>query len=321
MKTLKLKIALRDKNISVQPRNYGNIETSERIRLYYSANKGQTHEEKVERFFSHGSILRSQQDNGYLSFGYWTKKGEKYYQAAQSLVDLLLSKETPLSRGIILNVACGNGSETFDFYKYMKPEKIVAIDITAAHIEYAQKIVQDRNLVDKIKFEKQDACILPYGSKTFAYVIGVEGPSQFNTREQFLKRAYDVLEPNGVLLLTDVIVHNDVAQKSWLNRKIGQILSKHWYMPKPNWMNFERYSQMLQDIGFRIDFFKGIGANVYPGFVRFNLKISSIINALRVRGFRNGLGLTFLSWLLGLASKRGMVDYAYIRATKFEVSS
>jgi hypothetical protein len=31
-----------------------------------------THENKVEKFYSHGSDTRGFQDGGYLSFGYWT---------------------------------------------------------------------------------------------------------------------------------------------------------------------------------------------------------------------------------------------------------
>jgi ubiquinone/menaquinone biosynthesis C-methylase UbiE len=316
METSNLQNTYMDKNISVQVPQPKRRKDYKPLKSNNSRIKNQTHEEKVERFFSHGSNRRAKQENGFLSFGYWTKSGQNYFQAAENLLELLLSKETPLNHGNILDVACGYGSETFKIYEVLKPDKIIAIDITSAHIEYAKRIALEQNLHDKISFEKQDACILPFQSKFFAYVIGVEGPSQFNTREQFLKRAYEVLEPNGVLLLTDVIIHKDVAQKNWLNRRIGNILSKQWYIPEPNWMNFEKYNQMLVDIGFKVDVIKGIGANVYPGFARFNTMWSSIKNAIRVRGLGIGLGLTFISWLLGIASKKGLLDYAYIRAVK-----
>jgi ubiquinone/menaquinone biosynthesis C-methylase UbiE len=278
--------------------------------------KKDTHEEKVDKFFSHGSNLRALQEGGFLSFGYWTKKGQDYHQAAEDLLELFLSHETSLNRGVILDVACGYGAETFKIYDKLKPDKIIAIDITSAHIEYAKKIALERNLADKICFDKQDACILPFQSNYFAFVIGIEGPSQFNTREQFLKRAYDVLEPNGILLLTDVLVHKDVAQKNWFNRRLRRTISKHWYMPEPNWMNSGQYNQMLIDIGYKVDFIQSIGANVYSGFAKYNMRWSSIRNAIHVRGLRIGLGLTIISWLLGVASRRGMIDYAYIKAVK-----
>lgn len=212
-----------------------------------------THEEKVDKFFSHGSKQRALQEGGFLSFGYWTKQGQDYHQAAEDLLNLLLSKETKLNRGIILDVACGYGSETFKINEILNPDKIIGIDITSAHIEYAKKIATERNLSDKIIFDKQDACILPFQSNYFAYVIGIEGPCQFNTRKQFLQRAYSVLEPKGVLLLTDIIVDKKIAQKNWLNRRIRNIVSKHWYMPESNWMNNAEYNQMVMEIGFKVD--------------------------------------------------------------------
>ncbi len=279
-------------------------------------NTAQTHEEKVEKFFSHGAETRAIQEDGFLSFGYWTIRGQNYHQAAESLLELLLSNERPLGRGTVLDVACGYGTETFRIYNKLKPDKIVGIDITSAHIKYAKKMAIEQDVAEKISFKKQDACILPFKSETFTHVIGIEGPSQFNTREKFLKRAYDVLEPDGVLLLADVIIHKNTARKGWLNRKIGRILSKQWYIPEPNWMNFEKYRKMLVGIGFKVDLMKGIGANVYTGFARFNTKWSSIKNAIAVRGLGTGIGLTIISWLLGIAFKRGMLDYAYIRAVK-----
>ena len=58
--------------------------------------------------------------------------------------------------------------------------------------------------------------------------------------------------------------------------------------------------------------------HVYPGFAKFNMKISSIINAVKVRGFRIGVALTFISWLLGFTYKIGMTDYVLIKAVKHQ---
>ncbi len=316
MKPMKLETSCKNDNDILQSCLQKKRGKSKSIAYTDYRNKAQTHEEKVEKFFSHGANIRAIQENGFLSFGYWTIKGQNYSQAAESLLELLLSKETPLNCGTILDVACGYGTETFRILESLKPEKVIGIDITSAHIEYAKTIALKRNIAEKISFEKQDACILPFKPESFKYVIGVEGPSQFNTREQFLKRAYDVLETDGVLLLADIIIHKNKARKGWLNWGIGRILSKQWYVPQPNWMNFVRYRKMLVDIGYKVDTIKGIGVNVYNGFAKFNTRWSSIKNAIAVRGFWTGIGLTFISWLLGIAFRRGMLDYAYIRAVK-----
>jgi len=46
-----------------------------------------THENKVERFYSHGSDRRGSQEGGFLSFGYWTNESNNYHQAAETLIN------------------------------------------------------------------------------------------------------------------------------------------------------------------------------------------------------------------------------------------
>ena len=65
-----------------------------------------SHENKVERFYSHGSDKRRFQEGGYLSFGYWTDEKIDYHQAAEALINHILRFENPLNSGMVLNVAC-----------------------------------------------------------------------------------------------------------------------------------------------------------------------------------------------------------------------
>jgi len=275
-----------------------------------------THENKVERFYSHGSDLRRFQEGGYLSFGYWKNEIIDYHQAVEALINYVLKFEKPLNGGMILNVACGYGTETLKIYEKICPERIIAIDITDSHIEYAKLQINSLNLSDRIHFKKMDACKLNFPPNSFNYIIGIEGPAHFNTREIFLKKAYEVLKPGGILLLSDIIVDKIETGKNLYNRIIGNFCAKHWHMPKANWMSIEEMKELLKQIGFVIDTDESLGENVYPGFSRFNLKLKSIKNAIHTRGIRIGLGLTFISWLLGYVYRRKLIDYVFLRAIK-----
>ncbi|HLD48213.1 MAG TPA: methyltransferase domain-containing protein, partial [Desulfobaccales bacterium] len=195
------------------------------------------------------------------------------------------------------------------------------IDITKAHIQFAQQIAAERKLSDRIKFVKMDACELKFDPESFSYAIAIEGPAHFNSREEFLKQVYLVLEPKGVLLLSDIIVNTKVAQKNLFNRWLSKLCAKHWLMPRENWMTLEEFEKMLKDIGYDCISVRGVGENVYLGFARFNLKLSSIVNAMRIRGPRLGIGLTFISWLLGFLYRRGIIDYTLVRAVKRPAAS
>lgn len=275
-----------------------------------------THEQQVERFYTHGSNQRGFQEGGFLSLGYWQDRHQNYHQAVDSLINHLLIAEKPLNNGTVLNVACGYGAETMEIYEKLHPEKIVAIDITGPHIEFAKTRVNGSDLEDKIKFEKMDACLLPFKPNTFKYVIGIEGPAHFNTRKKFLQKAYEVMANDGVLLLADITVNNEVGKKNIINKIIGDSCAKHWYMPKENRMSTDEMLDMLKKIGFTVDTCEVAGDKVYPGFAKFNLKWSSIVNALKIRGFWPGSGLTIISWMLGYLYKEKMIDYVFIRATK-----
>jgi len=275
-----------------------------------------THEEKVEKFYSHGAEQRSAQENGFLSFGYWDNNTNNYTIAVKNLLNLVLGNEKPLNRDLILNVACGYGSETFIIYERLLPEKIIAIDITEAHINHARCEAEKRRLSDKIHFTKMDACRLPFEAGSFQYVIGIEGPAHFNSREKFLKKGFEVLKPGGVLLLSDIIVDRAAARKNLFYRILSRICSKYWHMPETNWMTIDDLKRILEKIGFRQITIECIGEYVYPGFARFNTKWSSIINALKIRGIRLGIGLTLISWLLGFVYRLGMTDYVFIKAIK-----
>ena len=275
-----------------------------------------THEEKVERFYSHGADLRAAQEGGLLSFGYWTESTVDYRQATEDLLARVLKEETPAHCGTVLNVACGNGMETFRIWEALRPEKIVAIDVTEAHIAFANKAARRRGLAEKITFQKADACAFSQPSNSMSYVIGIEGPAHFNTRAVFLEKAYDLLEPNGVLLLTDVIMKGDVANRSFFHRMLAGLCSKQWHVPKDNWTNLLDYRRLLSRIGFTVGSLESIGHHVFPGFARYNLRWSSLATATRTRGWRIGIGLTFISCLLALVYRLGLSDYVYVRALK-----
>jgi ubiquinone/menaquinone biosynthesis C-methylase UbiE len=275
-----------------------------------------THESKVEKFYSHGSETRGLQEGGYLSFGYWTSGIKHYHQAVETLIDRILKSEHSLNQGKVLNVARGYGAETIRIYEKIKPESIIAIDITGAHIDFARQKAESENLSAHIQFEKMDACKLSFENASFDYVIGIEGPAHFNTREMFLQKAYQILKPKGILLLSDIIVNKKVTEQNYLNKLIGRFCAKHWFMPRENWMSIPKFKAQIEKLGFKIDSLESAGKNVYPGFSKYNLKWKSIINAVHTRGIRIGLALTFISWLLGYVYRRGMIDYVLLRAIK-----
>lgn len=275
-----------------------------------------THERKVEKLYSHGSKKRATQEGGFLSFGYWHNDKMEYCDAVECLLDRVLQFEQKKEAGKILNVACGYGAETFKIYEKIRPAQIVAIDITQAHIDHAGQQAKKLNLHEKIDFRKMDACKALYQANSFDYIIGIEGPAHFNTREAFLKNAFQMLKDKGILLLSDIMVNKNEFRRNWYNRIVGKLCSRFWLMPRANWISTSDLIELLEKIGYKVDHAESAGHKVFPGFASFNLKTKSIKNAILTRGIFAGLGITAISWMLGHVYKRNLIDYVLIRAVK-----
>lgn len=194
-----------------------------------------THEQQVERFYSHGSKKRAHEADGFLSFGYRHNKKHDYFTAAENLLAYVLKKTSCTEGGVVLNVACGYGAETFRLYERLKATVVYAIDITSDHIAHAKKRAEEMLLSSKIIFEKGDACNLGYADNTFTQVIGIEGPAHFNTRQEFLRESFRTLQKRGSLILTDITINSDTFKHNVFKKIITRRGSKLRKMPKENW--------------------------------------------------------------------------------------
>jgi len=276
----------------------------------------ESHEEGVEKFYSHGAKNRAHQADGFLSFGYWDKDTREYYDAAEKLVKFFLEEGKIENPENVLDVACGYSAESFRFYDYLKPKQMRCIDITQAHIDFSKKKAEEKNLQDKLIFEKKDACRTGYPSEFFSHILGIEGPAHFNTRMDFFRECYRLLKKKGKLLLTDITFDPSKTSKHPFIRKITELGSRRWHMPQENWVSVEKYCQQLREVGFKVEKCLKIGDRVFPAFARYNTRMISMLRAIKTRGLPLGIGLSFISWLLGYGYRRGVIDYIFIKAEK-----
>ncbi|HPA71221.1 MAG TPA: methyltransferase domain-containing protein [Spirochaetota bacterium] len=284
--------------------------------FFASIDKRKSHEEKVERFYSHGSRRRARVADGFLSFGYWERDTRDYHASAENLVRYFIRESNIVNPSAILNVACGNGAESLRFYESFKPGKMCCIDITADHIENAREKVAGRNDLAGISFEKRDAANTGYPDAAFSHVIGIEGPAHFNTRRKFFAECHRVLRGRGELVLTDIILNAQNARQRFFLPWLTRFISKHWHMPEENRVRISEYREHLEEAGFGEISITPIGDRVFNGFAKNNIRLSSIARAVRVRGPVAGLGLAALSWFLGYGYRMGIIDYIFVRARK-----
>jgi ubiquinone/menaquinone biosynthesis C-methylase UbiE len=271
------------------------------------------HEQAVERFYSYGAESRAFEADGFLSFGYWKDGTASYDEAAENLLHLVLAVGALREPEQMLNVACGNGSETTRIYRSLKPEKIYGIDITRLHIETCRRKAAELGLSDRLVFQHGDACKTDFPAEMFSHVVGIEGPAHFNTREAFFEESHRVLKPGGVLLLTDTVVNKP---QSLAATAVEELCLGAWHVPRENWVDAAEYRKQLERHGFEVELVQLIGDRVFPGYASFNLQPDAILSTMKMRGLAVGLGHTFISWLLGYGYRLGLCDYLVVKAHK-----
>ena len=282
-----------------------------------------SHEKKVERFYSTGSkkrkcdyTNRKPHDEGFLSFGYWEKDTKTYLEATKNLLYFFTENSGITRPTRMLNVACGYGTETLSHYENFRPREIIGLDITKVHTDYANNRVKCQKLENHIKFFHGDACCLDFKENSFSHVVGIEGPAHFNTRQKFFKAVSRVLEKNGELLLTDIILGRRFNQDRLLHRAAVRFISKLWLVPRSNCIDEKTYIKQIEEAGLKTVLFRRIGGQVFPGYARNGFTSRTIRTRFSQRGFLATIGLTWISWLLGWLYRRGCMEYIFVKAKK-----
>jgi ubiquinone/menaquinone biosynthesis C-methylase UbiE len=142
----------------------------------------------------------------YMNHGYWTLSTRDQHQASENLMRRIV-EGIKVRRGDsncfnerILDVGCGLGGNAHYLSQHWASNNVHGINITEPQLDVCKKVAPGCH------FNKMDATNLDYPSEFFGSIICIEAAFQFRTREKFLKEAYRVLKPGGILALTDALL-------------------------------------------------------------------------------------------------------------------
>ena len=251
-----------------------------------------------------------------LSFGYWTESTVDYRQASREFRHWVLEKEQPADRGTVLNVACGNGTETFRIWEALRPEKIVAIDLLMPTSRTPGTRRRGWGWRTGSPSRKPMRCTFIHPSNRMSDLnrhrrpratstperIPEEGLRPARARRRVVAHGRDQLqgvcrEPVGLPS------HSGQAQRETVAHAKGQ-LDQSAALPMP-----------VEGIGFAVESVESIGHHVSPGFV-WSTQMVVTGGRDEDQGGRIGIGLTFISWLLGRPTDGGCATTSYARALK-----
>jgi ubiquinone/menaquinone biosynthesis C-methylase UbiE len=114
----------------------------------------------------------------------------------------------------VLDVATGGGHTALNFAKQVK--EVIAIDFTQGMLQAAQRFIQERE-IGNIRFCGADAEILPFLANSFDMISCRVAAHHFPNIFAFVQEAFRVLKPDGLLLVHDHVVSEDIQVADYVN--------------------------------------------------------------------------------------------------------
>jgi len=275
-------------------------------------NKNQ-HEAGVERFYGTGAEKFGEYHGGYLNFGLWEKGVDSYIAAAENLICHIGRMIGLNNKSRLLDVGCGFGAQDVLMRKTFHCV-IDALDVTLKHVKATQKRSEKAGFEKYIRAHHGSATQLPFKNKTFTHITSIEGTIHFNTREDFFREAYRVLQKGGKIGIADYIMNR--PPRTLLERMLIKLALKLWHVPKENLYGIDGYKKKMMNNGFKRIVIKQMGALTIPSYYHEQHRLKTRRELARIRGWFAAYPGHIIDYVVYELYRRGMLEYLIIRAEK-----
>jgi len=273
-----------------------------------------SHESRVERFYGWGVETFGDYHGGYLNFGLWEGGNTDYLVAAENMVRHVGELAGLDARSRLLDVGPGMGSQDLFLLKTFDPQSIDALDVTWPHIVIARKRVAEAGRDDRIRFHHGTATRMPFEDASFTHVMSIEAPEHFDTREDFFRESFRVLEPGGRIAIADYVLKRE--PRNAFERSVVGAASRLWKVPRVNVHTSDVYAEKMRRCGFENVEISEVGKLTIPGYYAEQRRPETIRQLTEIRGFVAGR----LGWVIDIlvlkSYEMGLMEYIFVRAEK-----
>jgi microcystin synthetase protein McyJ len=246
---------------------------------------------------------------GWLNLGLWEGDGgdpEEARVAVRRLVERLAA-DLPAG-GDVLDVANGLAAQDPVIAEIAHPRSLTAVNITWSQLEAGRGRLRDAGG----RAVCADACHLPFADASFDGLISVEAAFHFSSRERFLREAFRVLRPGGVLTMSDVPT---LRRPGGVREAVAAVaMLRVWGLRSSAAASPDRIVATAATAGFVALESELVGSDVIAPALRF------VRDRLDARREREGTTLALAArTMLGQADvlwERGLLDYLLLRARK-----
>ena len=140
----------------------------------------------------------------------------------------------------ILDIGCGPGMQTIKLAKLSDGE-VIGIDIFQQYLDQLQELIEEENLQNRVKAEKQSMFEIKYPEEYFD-IIWAEGSIFIIGFEKGLSEWKKYIKPNGYLAIHEM---------TWLKNNPPKEISDYWKRIYPQITTIENNLRIIEKCGYK----------------------------------------------------------------------
>jgi ubiquinone/menaquinone biosynthesis C-methylase UbiE len=161
----------------------------------------------VNNFYNNDTVIY---DFDNMLLGKWHSSFDSSVNGAKNF-DNLIAKYINLDKGknkVILDFGCGIGTSLFEYAEKYPQHNFIGLNVSPKQIDISTKILNKKKLKN-VKFVLYDGINIPFKNNSFDVIYSFEAFCHVENKPLFIKKFYNILKKNGLLLITDWNLSNN----------------------------------------------------------------------------------------------------------------